>query len=398
MSAGRRPPLGRIASASASAFAFAFAAVACVAPFPAPVPPPSPAAPRFVGRFDFSDPAGPRFAWSSSRIEAAFTGTGIAMRLRAERLEPHTVKIDGKAVTLRETMTAYTVVVDDRAPAVIHVGAGDRRYQLARGLDPTRVHLVSITRDAEAFAGVHQLLGLDVERGALAPFPHREPRLRIEIVGDSITCGYGVLGESASCPFTYATERASLAYGALVGRALDADVTTLCWSGRGVYRNYDIDGEPTMPELFELALPVPRARPTPWSFVAAKEPDALVVHLGGNDFFADGDHDGKPEPIDHEAFHEAFVRFLVRTRQVYPHAPVFVALAPMLKGAMRNDARASLARVVEARRAAGDASVELLELEEQGDRVGCDSHPNVAMHRVMAAQVEKAIRARLGRR
>jgi len=373
------------------------AAASCGARPPA-VAPLVAAAPRFVGRFDFSDPEGPRFAWSASRIEAAFRGTGIAMRLRAEPLEPHTVKIDGKAVTLHETVTAYTIEVDGGAPFVVHVGGGDRRYVLARGLDRSRFHTVAITRDAEAFAGVHQLLGLDVEGGALAPLPRREDRLRIEIVGDSITCGYGVLGVSASCPFTYATERASMAYGALVGRALDADVTTLCWSGRGVYRNYDIDGEPTMPELFELAVPVPKARPTRWSFASAKEPDALVVHLGGNDFFADGDHDGKPEPIDHAAFHAAFVRFLGRVREVYPRAPVFVALAPMLKGTMRDDARASLARVVDARRAAGDAGAFLLELEEQGDRVGCDSHPNAAMHRVTAAEVEAAIRAKLGRR
>ncbi|HSO39742.1 MAG TPA: hypothetical protein VLT33_44755, partial [Labilithrix sp.] len=235
------------------------------------------ATPRFVGRFDFSDPAGPRFAWSASTIEATFTGTGLAMRLRAEPLAPHDVKIDGKRVTLHETTTSYTVRLDDRSPFAIQVGAARERYELARDLDPSRVHAIAVTRDAEAFAGVHQFLGFDVQGGALVP--PRARSLRIEIVGDSITCGYGVLGKDASCPFTYSTENASLAYGALLGRALDADVTTVCWSGRGIYRNYDIDGEPTMPDLFELALPVPKGSPVRWSFDAAPKPHAVVIHL-----------------------------------------------------------------------------------------------------------------------
>ena len=353
------------------------------------------ATPRFVGRFDFSDPAGPRFAWSTSTIEASFTGTGLSMNLRAAPLDPHDVKIDGQRVTLHETTTSYTVRIDDASPFTIQVGPTQEHYELARDLDPARVHVASVTRDAEAFAGVHQFLGFEVREGALVPA--RARRLRLEIVGDSITCGYGILGKDASCPFTYATENASLAYGALLGRALDADVTTVCWSGRGIYRNYDIDGEPTMPELFELALPVPKGRPVRWSFDAAPKPHATVLHLGANDFFADGNGDGKPEPIDHAAFEQAFARFLARVRAVVGGAPVLVALAPMLKGPLREDARATLERVVRARRAAGDDRVELLELEEQGARVGCDSHPNAEMHRVLARQVEVALRAALAR-
>lgn len=391
--------VGLLARVGLVSFATAVAAVApaCARREPpaAPSVPAPSASPRFVGRFDLRDPAGPRFAWSTSTIEASFTGTGIAMRLRAAPLEPHDVTIDGKRVTLRESTTSYTVRIDEQPPFTLEVGAARERYELGRGLDPARVHTVSVTRDAEAFAGVHQFLGFDVQRGALVP-PRARP-LRIEIVGDSITCGYGVLGADASCPFTYATERASLAYGALLGRALDADVTTVCWSGKGVYRNYDVDGLPTMPELFELAVPVKKGRGTPWSFEAAPKPHAVVLHLGANDFFADGDHDGKPDPIDHAAFEQSYARLLARVRAVAPGAPILVVLAPMLKGALREDARATLERVVRARREAGDDRVVFVEGAPQGDAVGCDSHPNADTQAALARELERALRAALAR-
>src|SRR5690606_1091794 len=111
-----------------------------------------------------------------------------------------------------------------------------------------------------------------VPGGELLPLPpEREARREIEIIGDSITCGYGILGASAECRFSFATQRASEAYVALAGRALGVDVATICWTGRGVYRNFDEPDEPTMPRL--------------WRPVRApgRLPSAVVVNLGTND-------------------------------------------------------------------------------------------------------------------
>ena len=242
---------------------------------------------RLVGRFDPAAAQGPgdarplRFAWSGSSFEVRFTGPSIAMRLRAAPLEPHTVVVDGKPVSVVEKATAYAVRVDERPPVSIEVSSDRERYDLASGLDPATPHVVRVMREAEAFAGVHELLGVELGPGGRF-LPPRAPSLRIEVVGDSITCGYGVLGANERCPFTYATERASAAYGARLGQALDADVTTVCWSGRGVLRNYDGSTTGTMPELYELAIPADP--PVPWSFAAAPRADAVVVNLGTNDF------------------------------------------------------------------------------------------------------------------
>lgn len=353
-------------------------------------------APRLVGRFDRSSPAGPRFAWSGSTVEARFRGRSIAVRLRTAPLAPHAVRQSGEPVWLEEKTQTYAVTLDGRLVAPLSVGGAVERYVLVEGLEPRAVHEVAITRDVEALAGVHQLLGFEVTGGELlAP---RERAHAIEVVGDSIACGYGLLGADATCPFTFATERASLAYPAIVGRELDVDVMTVCWSGRGVSRNFDGSTSRTMPDLFELALPEGEGEGVRFDFAAAREPDVVIVALGTNDFL------GGREALDVASFEAGYLRFLARVRAVRPRAWLLVAESPMLPpeeldsrpGDVRALAGASLARIVGARRSAGDVRVELLPMPYQGARVGCDHHPNAAVHRDLARLLSSAIRPKLG--
>ena len=364
---------------------------------------------RLIGRFDpptserlqGPEAARPlRFAWSGTSFEVRFTGAAMAMRLRAAPLAPHTVVVDGKAVSMAETSTAYSVRIDGRPPLSIEVSNERERYELATGLDPAAPHVVRVMREAEAFAGVHELVGVELAPGGRF-LPPRAASLHIEVIGDSITCGYGVLGDSERCPFTYATERASAAYGARLGESLDADVTTVCWSGRGVLRNYDGSTTATMPELYELALPADP--PVPWSFAAAPRADTVIVSLGTNDFLG-----SSGRPLDLAAFEEAYVRFLRRVREREPNAFVILITSPMLKaeptvppgpGTVRELARASLERVVARRSDEGDHRIELVPLD--GDATaqnrGCDAHPNADDNARIAARLERVIRARLHR-
>jgi lysophospholipase L1-like esterase len=340
---------------------------------------------RLIGRFDpptFDERRPARFAWSGSSFEVRFTGSSLTMRLRAAALD---------------TATPYSVRVDERAPVVVDVSSARERYELATGLDPAHPHVVVATREAEANAGVHELLGVELAPGG-SFLPPRERRLRIEVVGDSITCGYGVLGADAQCGFTYATERASEAYAARLGRALDADVTTVCWSGRGIVRNYDGSTTGTMPELFERTLPADP--PVPWTFATSRPPDAVVINLGTNDFLG-----GEGRPLDLVAFEDAYVRFARRVRDVYPRAALLVTTSPMLhaeptpsgSGTVKDLARTRLEHVVARRSAEGDKQIELIQLDDVSTHWGCNYHPDVAMNAAIAARLEPVLRARVAR-
>lgn len=318
------------------------------------------------------------------------------MRLRAASLAPHPVTVDGKPVMLDEKTTAYAVRIDDRPPVTLEVSADRERYELATGLDPGRPHDVTITREAEAFAGVHELLGLDLAPGGTF-LPVAARPLRIEILGDSIACGYGILGDKP-CPFTYATERATAAYGARLGRILGADVTTLCWSGRGVLRNYDGSTRATMPELFELTIPTGDA--VGWSFAKAPAPapNAVILSLGTNDFLG-----GEGKPLDRLAFEDAYVKLARRVREVYPATLLLVTTSPMLKhepvpsgpGFVDEVARTHLDHVVARRTAEGDRRIELIALPNDAPHWGCDGHPDAELNARIADRIAPVIRSRL---
>ncbi len=346
-----------------------------------PEAPPSPegaARVHFVGRFDFSDPAGPRFAWPGSAIEARFEGSRVLLSMLDHAIP--------------EKSNNYTVVLDKGAPKKIIANSSKREYLLAEGLGPGP-HEITVFRNTEAFIGESQFLGFDFGPGG-ALLPRAPKARRIEIIGDSISVGYGNEGKDKSCPFTPETENNYLAYGSIAARELDAEVTTIAWSGKGVSRNYDGVAGPLLPELYRLTLPE-RAE-SAWKF-DAPPPRAVVINLGSNDF-------SRKAP-EKSRFVGAYGKHVSFVREKYPNAHIFCAIGPMLSDEwpkeerLLSTARAYISSVVEAKRGAGDKRIHLIEFptqNEERDGLGCDYHPSLATHRAMAARLASAIRAELG--
>ena len=221
---------------------------------------------RPIGRFDTRDPAGPRFGWPATAIEAAFTGVGINVRLRDEGAN------------------VFAVVIDGGTPASLATNRTTERYVLARGLGPGR-HTVLLTKRTESNVGVVQFLGFVPHEGVLLKTPEPARTRRIEFVGDSVTCGYGDLATDPKEHFSPATEDETSAYGALTAAVFGAQRSVIAYSGIGVYRDHDGSTRDQMPVRFRRIL---ADDPTSvWGF-RGPAPDAVVVHLGANDF-AKGD-------------------------------------------------------------------------------------------------------------
>src|SRR5262245_37584358 len=123
---------------------------------------------RYVGRVDTSDPSGGRFAWSGSGVIARFSGTSLGVRFLG--YQQYTVLIDGVL-----------------GPKLMSIGGGS--VSLATGL-AAGPHTVEIYRRTEANQGEAQFLGFDLAGGELLAAPAPRDR-RLEVIGDSITCGYG---------------------------------------------------------------------------------------------------------------------------------------------------------------------------------------------------------------
>jgi lysophospholipase L1-like esterase len=329
-----------------------------------------PPAVRRIGRFDLSDPAQPSAEWSGSAMEAMFTGTSVA-------------------ATLGGASNYFAVLVDGTEEPVT-VTDGGSSYALAGGLAPGTHHVLVFRRD-EAFDQPSALVGFTFgDAGALLP-PPATPARRIEVIGDSITAGYGDECTNASQSFSAATENEYLAYGSLTGRAMGADVHVIAWSGKGLYQNLDGTTTETMPILWQRTLPTDATStwdPSSWI------PDAVVVNLGTNDY-------GAPGADPTTSFTNAYVTFVTQLRAVYPSAHFFLCVGPMLGGTQYTEAQGAIQSVIATRASAGDNALTSVSFPTQdcksdGSGCGCDYHPSPATHAAMAQVLEAAMKSALG--
>ncbi|MBN1697132.1 MAG: hypothetical protein JW881_06440 [Spirochaetales bacterium] len=348
--------------------------VALISEFPCPATPAPTVIPGsdvlLIGRFETSDPAGPKFGWSATTIKANFQGTEAGVLLASTGDNWINVIIDGTV----------------RSPVNVPSGtSGSTPILLASGLS-SGSHTLEIVRRTEAWVGDMQFLGFSFGSGTALTPPSASSR-RIEFIGDSITCGYGNEGTDRYQSFTTRNENAYLAYGSVTARVLGADQITVAWSGKGVIRNYGGETDEVMPELYPRILPYDTTNlwdPGQWI------PHVAVINLCTNDYSA-----GIP---DRNQFTTAYRNFVQQIRGRYPSAHIYCALGPMLSGDNCASARDYIGSVVNSLSSSGDARIHFIEFPAQDGSLGYgeDWHPTVATHERMADQLAAQIRSDLG--
>jgi lysophospholipase L1-like esterase len=329
----------------------------------APTPPAPAPTVKLVGRFDTSDPAAIRFAWPGSMIAARFKGTGISARL----------KDDGN--------NRFQVLIDGEPKAVLKTDRTKESYTLAEGLTEG-VHDVAIYKRTEAKVGEVAFLGFDAQGSILPPPPPGERRM--ELIGDSITAGYGNEGPGAVCTFNPAEENQYATYGAIAARALNAEHVTIAWSGKTI-------GE--MTDYYERTLP---SRPeSVWDF-KAWTPQLVVMNIGTNNF-------ATYDPGE-TRYVRIYSNLYDRVRKAYPQAFIMCLLGPMLTDVYPPGkqnltlARKYMKAAIEKIKASGETNFEYVELPEQNhaNGLGCGFHPSLKTHKLMADRVVAVAKERLG--
>ncbi len=322
---------------------------------------------RWVGRVDLTDAQHPRFSWSGTGFVARFSGTSLSIQINSS----------GSFL--------FKPVVDDTPGAVITIASGQQTAAIASGL-AAGTHTVALYRQTEGSQGDSQLMGITVGGGGALATPPDAPARLIEVIGDSITCGYGTLG-TLSDSECFSTESHWDTYGAVAARALGADLSTIAMSGQGAYRNYGGDMNNTLPMVYTRAL-TNDATPA-WDF--RTQPQAVIVNLGTNDI-----SNGKGDPG--APFETAYAGLLANVRSKYPTAWIVCIIGPLLSGSDLTTIQGHIRNVVNARVAAGDHQVELFDqiAAQSSDKAACQYHPNPAENQIMAGQIVTELKARLG--
>ena len=274
------------------------------------------------------------------------------------------------------------------SPAYLKVIADGREFKFAVSTGKEKLLLENLGD------GLHELtvllvtevaapLKLDSLRifgeGARFAAPPAERDIRIEFAGDSITCGYGVLGEPTVPGFNTHEEDSTRAYAYMTAEKLGASGRYIAISGKGIVCNCNGEKELEIPYFYTLAY---RNGPE-WDF-SLWVPDAVVINAGTNDVCGRA-------PVDE--FKKKAGDFLRFIRGVYPQALIIWAY-----GMMNTAFSGALKEVIDGMGDDGMIFVPLEPISRENGDVGANGHPNVKASERVSEALASVIRNELCRR
>lgn len=263
----------------------------------------------------------------------------------------------------------YAVIVDGEIIADDVMSEKEMEVPLFSG-DRMKIAEVTVIHLSEANNGAVGVKGIRVKSTAANPVnPVPEKELKIEFIGDSITCAYGVEGLSSGESFKTTTENFMKSYAYLTAELLDADYSAVSYSGHGIISGYTSGEKNTdqlVPDFYENVGKWQYTKP--WDFSSAQN-DVVVINLGTND---NSYLQNKPEGGEEE-FIAGYVEFLGMVRRNNPDAHIICTMGTM----GGNDLVYPL--IEEAVKQFGDEKVfcyESVTQNIQQDGVGSDWHPS----------------------
>ncbi len=269
---------------------------------------PEPPGIQYFGRWDLSSPPNASASWGDVYLKARFEGTSVTIQL-SDPNNDFQYSIDGGAMQSLSPTSGTS-------------------YQLASGLSDG-VHSLELYRRSGGSFGRTTVSGLVLDAGKNVLAPDPRPARKLEVLGDSISVGYGNENTAGMFGTSRATENGYMAYGPQLARMLGAEWRVVAHSGQGLYRNLGEDlssiaSTQHMPDEFQLTFfPDQQTNPS-WQF-EGWQPDVFIVTLGTNDFsWKQWNVDPGPswEPTE-EAYVGAYKEFLTFVRSAYPNVEVF---------------------------------------------------------------------------
>ena len=246
---------------------------------------------------------------------------------------------------------------------------------------------IKLSESADSSLGIVLLEDEDGKCDKIIPTPVK--KLKIEIIGDSITCGYGVEGNLEQT-YTTATENVSKSYSYMVTQRLNADYSIVSKSGAGMISGYTDTGDRNRDNIITdyydkmgcSMFAIGNGYPSDFEYDFTFEPDIIILNIGTNDlsYCIPAGTPGQ-EPRFDEAeldsrrreFCSTYKAFIGHLRKKNPFAKIVCTLGAMGEGL--NDI---VEMAVSMQVAEGDRRVYWLPLRDQdpADGYGTDYHPS----------------------
>lgn len=308
----------------------------------------------YTGRIDNSNPTVVKYVYPGTAITTTFTGTSI------------------KAV-MKPAEAFYMVEIDNIPAYKIESSKRDSVLTIATDLQEGK-HTLKLTLVSEAYHQRPEFHAFLVDDGAKLAGKPKMPKRKIEFIGNSITCGYGVEADNARARFSDRNSNHYYSYPAIAARAFNAEAMVVARSGIGIYRNYNgpkNGSRDNMRDVYENILYTDYSRK--WDF-SKYTPDVVCVNLGTNDT--------STEPYDVMLIIDGYRQFLATLRGHYPKAKLVFVTGSMLNGKSLNDVTTILDLVVAEAKANGDNQVYRIDLTPSDGSLGygADWHPSISQN------------------
>ncbi|MGN1089402.1 MAG: GDSL-type esterase/lipase family protein [Huintestinicola sp.] len=317
-------------------------------------------------------------SYTCSFAEFEFTGTYAEAEIITDRTPSE------------EIFRAWVCVFvnDEEAPAKrFSLDEKKAVYELYKSDKPEKVKIRIMKTSEAAFAK----MGISEIRidGELCPPPVPASERKIEFVGDSITCGYGIDGVWNVDQFSTETENPLKGYAYNTAKKCGAQFQYVSWSGMGILSSWVEDNvtEPLTNWLMTDIYPYTDSglentlgregheNHEKWDFTKYV-PQVIIFNLGTND------HSWTKDIPERQAdFAEKYYRFLEMLRSFNPDAYIICTYGVM--GTILCDTEQAC---VDRFKAEHDDRICYIALAEQdeADGIGADWHPSEKTHAKMA--------------
>lgn len=320
-----------------------------------------------------------RFQKSAQGVSCEWPGSAIRASVAAASL-----KAEFTATTANDR---WQVEIDGRPTEILKLIKGNGRYEIK--LPDARMHQILLVRRSEAFQGATEFRGFSGS-GVRYQNPSDDESMfrndrRIEIIGDSISAGFGVDGKAKEEPYSAETANAYLTYGWVAARQLKALPTIVAWSGKKMWPDN------TIPEIYDYIFPSTKSGA--WSPDSTPKPQSVVINLATNDF-------GKGIP-DEKGWKGGYSAFVKKVRKNYPSAFIYLVTGSMMSdswpvGAKHLSTLKSWLDSIQSEM--GDAKIKRLDfpVQQESDGIGSSWHPNAVTQAKMGRLLAVAIKGDLG--
>ena len=323
----------------------------------------------YVGRISWeTTPEAAVWTYPGIQIHATFTGTSATMKTNAG-------------------CGYFMLEIDSLPPKKVECMKGSELTTLATGLADGSHRLV-ITYIIEGTYKKPTFYGLYLDDGCSLGERPTLPERRIEFIGNSITCGYGIEGDGTEKKFQFSKQNFYETYAARTARALNAQCQVCARSGIGIYRNYagKIPNE-IMPNIYPQTFYATTGEQ--WDFTRF-QPDVVCVNLGCNDTSVGS--------YDKQRLTTAFKQFTQTLRSHYPHAKIVYIIGAIPPSRRLTDIQEAHDAAIADAAARGDHEVYRMDFTPDDGSLGWGSqgHPSMRRHALMAEELTAFLKSITG--